>query len=94
MDNDFIVYLGQQTLVTGLKLAAPMLVVGLAVGVVMALVQAVTSVREMTLAIIPKLLAVAITLIVAVPWMVQVAVRFTWDVLSQIGASGSAGSLP
>ncbi len=57
MDSSFALYLGRHTLETALLLAAPILVVCLVVGIVVTLFQAVTSIRDTTLTIIPKLLA-------------------------------------
>lgn len=49
--------------------AAPMMVVGLVVGIVIALVQALTQIQEQTLVFVPKILAIFVTLILALPFM-------------------------
>jgi flagellar biosynthetic protein FliQ len=51
--------------------SAPLMLVGLAVGVVIALFQALTQIQEMTLVFVPKILAIFVTLIVALPFMGQ-----------------------
>jgi len=58
MDPSFTIFLGRHTLETALLLSAPILLTCIIVGVVVTLFQAVTSIRDMTLTIVPKLLAV------------------------------------
>ena len=60
-----------------LLLAAPVLLSGLVAGVLVAMFQAATSINEMTLVFIPKMLAVGIALLVFFPWMLQIIVDFT-----------------
>jgi flagellar biosynthetic protein FliQ len=69
-------------MMTGLMLAGPVLAAGLAVGLTVALFQAVTSVQEMTLTIVPKMLVVAGVLAFFFPWMLRVAGDFTTRVLT------------
>ncbi len=54
---------------TLLKVAGPMMIVGLLVGVAIALVQALTQIQEMTLVFIPKIIAIFLTMLVALPFM-------------------------
>ncbi len=67
MDSSFILYLGRHTLETALLLSAPILLTCMVVGVAMTLFQAVTSIRDMTLTIVPKL-----WLLVSLCWFVAV----------------------
>ena len=62
-------------------LAAPMLLAGLITGLVISIFQAATSINEMTMTFIPKMLAVAIALLVAFPWMLQVLIDFFRNLL-------------
>lgn len=84
MDSSFALYLGRHTLETALMLAAPILVTCMLVGVVVTLLQAVTSIRDMTLTIIPKLLAVGAVILLFGSWMMQVALRFTMEIFAHI----------
>ena len=84
MDSSFALYLGRHTLETALLLAAPILLTCMAVGVVVTLLQAVTSIRDMTLTIVPKLLAVGIVILVFSSWMLQVMLRFTNEIFGHI----------
>ena len=69
---------------TAILLAAPMLLAGLAVGLLVSIFQAATSINEMTLTFIPKMLAVAIALIFFFPWMMQTMVAFTRNLFLNI----------
>ncbi len=84
MDNSFVLYLGRQTLETALLLAAPILLTCLVVGVVVALLQAITSIRDMTLTIVPKLLAVGCVMLIFSSWMLQVILRFANEIFGHI----------
>jgi len=84
MDNTFIIYLGRHTLETALLLSAPILVTCLIVGVVVTLLQAVTSIRDMTLTTVPKLLAVGAVTIMCASWMLQIMLGFSTEIFSYI----------
>ncbi len=88
MDSSFVLYLGRHTLETALLLSAPILVTCVVVGIVITLFQAVTSIRDMTLTIIPKLLAVGAVMLLFSSWMLQVTLRFTLEVFAQIPNMG------
>ena len=84
MDSSFILFLGRRTLETALFLAAPIMVTCIVVGVVVTLLQAVTSIRDMTLTIVPKLLAVSIVMLVCGGWLLEVILRFTNEMFGHI----------
>ena len=84
MDSSFILYLGRHTLETALLLAAPILLTCMVVGVVMTLFQAVTSIRDMTLTIVPKLLAVGAVMLICGGWLMDVVLRFTNEMFGHI----------
>jgi len=88
MDSGFVLYLGRHTLETALMLAAPILITCMVVGVAVTLLQAVTSIRDMTLTIVPKLLAVGAVMLLFGSWMLQVAMRFTTEIFAQIQNTG------
>ena len=66
---------------TALLLSAPMLGFGLITGLVISVFQAVTSIQEMTLTFIPKILAVFFALLIFLPWLLQVIIGFTQNIL-------------
>lgn len=88
MDLNYILYLGRHTLETALLLSAPILIVCMVVGILVSLFQTVTSLRDMTLTIVPKLVGVAVTSLLFGNWMMQVIMRFTIEVFNQIQAYG------
>jgi flagellar biosynthetic protein FliQ len=69
--------LARNAIMVAALLAAPLLVVALLVGLVVSILQAMTQVQEQTLSFVPKLIAVAITGLVALPWMLQLLVEYT-----------------
>jgi len=81
---DTIVGLMAETIKITLLVAAPMLIVGLVVGVLISLFQAVTQIQEMTLVFVPKIVAVLITLIAALPWMIGMMVNYTQNLFINI----------
>jgi flagellar biosynthetic protein FliQ len=88
MDMTFILYLGRQTLETALLLSAPILITCLVVGIAVTLFQAVTSMRDMTLTIVPKLLAVGFVSLLFGSWMLQILLRFTIEIFGHIQSIG------
>jgi flagellar biosynthesis protein FliQ len=84
MTVDFIVGIMAETIRITLMISAPVLIVGLVVGVVISLLQAVTQVQEMTLVFVPKIVVCLITLVAALPWMINVLISFTQNILSNI----------
>jgi flagellar biosynthetic protein FliQ len=75
--SEFITGFFFEAIKVTIMLAGPMLLSGLLVGVLVSIFQSVTSINEMTLTFIPKMLAVAASLIFFFPWMMQTLVEFT-----------------
>jgi len=67
-----------------LVIVAPMLATAMAVGLVISLVQAVTSIQEQTLAFVPKLIAVAAVLMFSAYWLIEQMLVFTQDIFNRI----------
>jgi flagellar biosynthetic protein FliQ len=84
MSPETVMDLGQHALIVTILVAAPLLLVALAAGLVIGLLQAATQINEMTLSFIPKLLALVITLFLAGPWMLRVLIDYTRDLYDQI----------
>jgi flagellar biosynthetic protein FliQ len=84
MDSNYALYLGRHTLEIALLVSAPILLTCIIVGLVITLIQAVTSIRDMSLTIVPKLLAVGAVLLILGGWMLDVILRFTTEVFSEI----------
>jgi len=71
MTEEVIVDIFTQTLVLIIKVSAPMLLVSLVVGLVISILQTVTSIQEQTLTFVPKLLAIFLTLMLAGNWILS-----------------------
>jgi len=84
VNQDQVVKLAMDALMLALKVGMPLLLAGLVVGLVISVFQAVTQIQEMTLSFIPKILAVALVLIVAGPWMLNQMVGYTADLYHSI----------
>lgn len=84
MDSTFVLYLGRHALETALLLAAPVLLTCMAVGVTVALFQAVTSIRDMALTVVPKLLAVVVVILLFGGWSLEVMLEFTNEIFGHM----------
>mgnify|MGYP000919441788 CR=1 FL=1 len=73
MTQEMVVAIGREALSVTLLISGPMLLFGLIVGLVISIFQAVTQIHEMTLTFVPKILAVALALLIFLPWMINIA---------------------
>ena len=71
-----------------IKLGAPIMSVALVVGVLIALLQALTQMQEMTLSFVPKILAIFLTIILTLPFMIGTLVGFGEDLFRRIAGLG------
>ncbi len=84
MNEAMVVFLLRRMLITGLVVVSPMLVTAMAVGLIISILQAVTSIRDMTLTIIPKILTLLGVLLWLLPWMLNVIVSYTYETLEWV----------
>ena len=84
MDQDVVVSLATQAMSLALKISMPLLGVGLIVGVLISIIQAVTSIQEQTLAFIPKVVAMAVVLVIGGPWMLNQLLSYTAELWTSI----------
>lgn len=84
MSPEVVLSIGLQALRVLLLLSAPLLLVALLIGLLIGVFQAATQINEMTLSFIPKLLAVAATLAIAGPWMLNLLVSYTRELITGI----------
>ena len=76
MTQDVIIDIFTQTLVLIIKVSAPMLLISLVVGLVVSILQTITSIQEQTLTFVPKLLAIFLTLILVGNWILTTLKEF------------------
>jgi flagellar biosynthesis protein FliQ len=89
MTPESVLTFGRQAMELLLLVAAPVLLVALAVGLTVSLFQAVTQINEATLSFLPKLVAIVLALMVAGPWMISTLVEYLQRVITSIpGAIG------
>lgn len=81
MTEQFIVDFAMEAIKTTLLVSAPMLGFGLITGLVISIFQAVTSIQELTLTFIPKILAVFLALFLFFPWIMRIMMSFTERIL-------------
>lgn len=88
MNSDYVIYLGRHTMETALLISAPILLVCMISGIVVSLFQTVTQIRDMTLTMAPKIIGAGLTALLFGNWMLQILIRFTTEIFSQIQTYG------
>ena len=86
LSGDLVIQLGQQALWIVLLVSAPMLGLGLLVGLLVSVFQATTSIQEQTLAFIPKIVAVFVSILIFSPWMLRIMVEYMTNLLVNLPA--------
>ena len=88
MTEQMVVYLFREAFYTTLLVSSPMLLLSLVAGLIIAIFQAATSIQEVTLTFVPKIIIVAIVAVLTLPWMMEIMITFTLNIFSQIPALG------
>ncbi|MCX8070505.1 MAG: flagellar biosynthesis protein FliQ [Thermodesulfovibrionales bacterium] len=84
MTAELLEQLSRQTFETIILVGGPVLIVSLVVGITISLFQAITQLQEMTIAFIPKIIAIFATVFLALPWMINVMIKFTKGIIENI----------
>ncbi len=84
MTPEFVVSFAKEAITLTIILSMPMLGLGLAVGLAVSVFQAVTSIQEMTLSFVPKIIAVFLGLLFFAPWMLEKLTAFTARIINNI----------
>jgi flagellar biosynthesis protein FliQ len=77
MSYALVTDLARNAMMVAMLIAAPILLVSLVIGLLVSILQTVTQIQEQTLSFVPKLLGVAATVLVGLPWMLQLLVEYT-----------------
>jgi flagellar biosynthetic protein FliQ len=77
VNQDTVVNLASQAMSLALKIGGPLLLVGLVIGVIVSVFQAVTQIQEQSLSLIPKIVGVAVVVVLLGPWMLGQLVSYT-----------------
>ena len=80
-----VIEIGRELLFLTVLLSAPVVCVSLLVGLVISILQTLTSIQEQTLTFAPRIIAVALALAMALPWLLQMLVNFAHSMISRIG---------
>ena len=89
MSAAFVLEAVRQAMIVALLVAAPLLLCELVVGLLVSVVQAVTQIQEQTLTFVPKLLALAAVLMLAMPWILRVLVAYIEQTLRSLPSIAS-----
>lgn len=84
MTEEFVVNLIRETMYTMLLIASPVLLISLIVGLIISILQAATSIQEVTLTFVPKVIVIALVLVLTLPWMMDVLISFTVNLFQQL----------
>jgi flagellar biosynthetic protein FliQ len=84
MDQDTVINLATKAMTLALEIAGPMLLVGLVIGLVISIFQAVTSIQEQTLTFIPKIIGLGVIIVVLGPWMLDQLVNYAQNLYTSI----------
>jgi flagellar biosynthesis protein FliQ len=84
MDQDTVVSLATQAMTLAIEVAGPMMLVGLVIGLIVSVFQAVTSIQEQSLSFIPKIVGLAALIIILGPWMLDQLVNYTQNLYMSI----------
>ena len=86
MSGDMAIEIGRNALAMVMMVSAPMLILGLLVGIMVSIFQATTQIQEQTLVFIPKIIAVFVAILVFGPWMLSIMVDFTREIFLSLPA--------
>ena len=84
MTQQFVIHLAREAIYYTMLVSAPMLGLSLIVGLIISIFQAVTSINEMTLTFIPKIIVILVAMVVFAPWMMKILLTFTISLISNI----------
>jgi len=84
MEQKDVVGIAHELLMASLLLVTPAVVASLVVGLLVSIFQTVTSIQEQTLSFAPRIVAVGLVIAVTLPWSLQVAIEFTYNMLMRI----------
>ncbi|WP_281887611.1 flagellar biosynthesis protein FliQ [Paenibacillus sp. YYML68] len=84
MSSEFVIRLAGEAVYTTLKASAPMMVIALVVGLVISIFQATTQIQEQTLAFVPKIVVVLLSILIFGPWILNTLVEFTFNLMNNL----------
>ena len=88
MNPSIVIEIGTEALWIILKMSVPVMMAGLGIGLVIALFQALTTIQEMTLTFVPKIIVIFITIILTLPFMISTVIDFTTTLFERMASLG------
>ena len=88
MNSSIVIEIGTEALWIILKMSVPVMMAGLGIGLVIALFQALTTIQEMTLTFVPKIIVIFITIILTLPFMISTLIDFTTTLFERMASLG------
>ena len=84
MSQEMILKLARDTLQITLMISGPLLIVSLVIGILVSIAQVVTSIQDMTLSFVPRVIAVFLAFLFALPWMLNTMLSFTGQLFGHL----------
>ena len=88
MNEVAVLEVGRDALVVILKTSGPIMMVGLIIGMIVALFQALTTIQEMTLTFVPKIIAIFISIVIFLPFMMTTVIEFAYTLFDRVSNIG------
>ncbi|PHS78276.1 MAG: flagellar biosynthetic protein FliQ [Rhodospirillaceae bacterium] len=88
MNETDVLDIAREALMVVLKTSAPVMLIGMGVGLIIALFQALTTIQEMTLTFVPKIVAIFITIVLFLPFMMTTVIEFSNTLFDRIANVG------
>lgn len=88
MNEQAVLEVGREAMFVVLKIAGPILLAGMVIGLIIALFQALTTIQEMTLTFVPKIIAMLVTIVVLLPFMMTTLIEYAGTLFDRIAVIG------
>lgn len=88
MNDVAVIEVGREAMIVILKISAPIMIAGTVIGLVIALFQALTTIQEMTLTFVPKIIVIFVAVILFLPFMLTTLIEFSHTLFDRIVAGG------
>ncbi len=83
MQSEQAIEFGQEAIMTCLTLVAPILIVGIVIAILMGILQAMTQIQDQTVSFVPKIILIAVTFLVCLPWLTERMVDYSHDLFAK-----------
>lgn len=88
MNETAVIEVGREAFMVIMKISAPVMIAGMIIGLIISIIQTLTSIQEMTLTFVPKIIVIFVTVILVLPFMINVLNEFALSLFDRIVALG------